>query len=349
MTDRHGEGGLAVVQPHIGIGDMVWHEPYLRALAATLPGGRLTLIAKPTSEADQILGEAPYLADILWLERRLRDAGGRHDGLAGIPRLAALMRPRRFARLVVLHHSWRYAAAARLAGIPSRRGYGIAWQRQFLNDSPFLDRAAKRLHPIDRAKLWFATAGITVADHEPRIRPGRDAIARIADRFGAAPAPWLVLGIGVSAAPRRWPEERFAALLDRVGPDWGTVFLAGSPGEGPIADAIVARRRGTTRTERAVDLPLADMTALLAAAALYVGNDTSLLNIAAATGVPAIGLFGANAPLTHSARIIAVVPADGRFDAIEGMRRIDVEAVVAAVERIAPAAIRDRTPRPLAL
>ena len=45
---------VAVVQPLPGIGDMVWHLPHLRAIAAHA-GAPVTLIAKPRSLADQLL------------------------------------------------------------------------------------------------------------------------------------------------------------------------------------------------------------------------------------------------------------------------------------------------------
>ena len=44
---------VAVVQPLPGIGDMIWHLPHIRAIAAHV-GQPVTLIAKPRSAADQI-------------------------------------------------------------------------------------------------------------------------------------------------------------------------------------------------------------------------------------------------------------------------------------------------------
>ena len=58
---------VAVVQPLPGIGDMIWHLPHLRALAAVC--GPLTLIAKPRSGAAELLAAEPAVRDIIWLDR----------------------------------------------------------------------------------------------------------------------------------------------------------------------------------------------------------------------------------------------------------------------------------------
>jgi ADP-heptose:LPS heptosyltransferase len=52
--------------------------------------------------------------------------------------------------------------------------------------------------------------------------------------------------------------------------------------------------------------PLDQSIALLERALLYVGNDTSLLNIAAACGRPAIGLFAQTLPLIYNPKIKSV-------------------------------------------
>src|SRR5271166_619458 len=58
---------VAVVQPLPGIGDMIWHLPHLRALAAAAAGGAVTLIAKPRSAADQVLAAEPAVREVVWL------------------------------------------------------------------------------------------------------------------------------------------------------------------------------------------------------------------------------------------------------------------------------------------
>ena len=49
----------AVIQPKPGIGDVIWHLPFIRAIAAVSPGGQVTFLAPPTSGARELLVRNP--------------------------------------------------------------------------------------------------------------------------------------------------------------------------------------------------------------------------------------------------------------------------------------------------
>src|SRR6202042_2736897 len=110
---------VAVVQPLPGIGDMVWHMPHIRAIAAA-SGAPITLLAKPRSLADQLFAGEPTVDAILPLDLNPGGRRGRHDGIIGLVRLARLMQGGRFGTIILLHHSVSIAAAAWLARIPRR-------------------------------------------------------------------------------------------------------------------------------------------------------------------------------------------------------------------------------------
>ena len=82
---------LALVQPRVGIGDMIWHLPHIRALARHV-GGRVTLVTRPRSMADQFMGVSDGIDDILYVERGQWSPGGRHEGNAGMVRLVRDLR-----------------------------------------------------------------------------------------------------------------------------------------------------------------------------------------------------------------------------------------------------------------
>ena len=82
--------GTLVIQPLPGIGDMVWHLPHLDAIARTCPDGRVTVLTKRRSRADELFAGSATVSRVLWLERaQTGDAAGRHDGPLGAWRLAA--------------------------------------------------------------------------------------------------------------------------------------------------------------------------------------------------------------------------------------------------------------------
>ena len=129
---------LLVIQPLVGIGDMIWHNPWIVHLDRA---HKVTLMAKPSVQADVIFECAPNSFSILNLERSIRGRRGRHDGLVGFFKLVSDMRASGADGAVILHASSRYALAARLAGIKLQFGYGIGRQRH-LNAGHYLDKAA---------------------------------------------------------------------------------------------------------------------------------------------------------------------------------------------------------------
>jgi hypothetical protein len=61
------QGPVAVVQPLPGIGDMVWHLPHIRAIAA-YARQPVTLLTKPRSKADQLMLNDACVSKIVWLD-----------------------------------------------------------------------------------------------------------------------------------------------------------------------------------------------------------------------------------------------------------------------------------------
>ncbi len=98
-----------------------------------MPGTPVTVIAKPRSLADQLLADDPAVAGIFWVDLNPKGRRGAHDGIRGFLRLVRKLRAHRFGTIIMLHHSETIAAAALLAGIADRRGYGFGVQRLFLN------------------------------------------------------------------------------------------------------------------------------------------------------------------------------------------------------------------------
>lgn len=309
-----------VIQPLPGIGDMVWHLPHLKALADASPDGTVAVMTKRRSFADEMLAGSPWISGVYWLERAQGgERWGRHDGPFGFFRLAADLRRLAPETVWILHRSWRYAAAARLAGIPRRFSY---------RDLPKTDR---KLPPGDRASLLLRGHGIEV-DPTPRMSPSEEAGGEAARLYGDLPRPWLGLGIGASEPFKRWPEDNFIklarAFTDRTG---GSVILFGGDAERESAERIVLNARGSVVL--AVNRPIGVAAALVATSDVYLGNDSGMLNLAAATGTASIGLFGGSPPLTIYPNLVALEPEGGGEYRVDRMAEIEIEAAMNALSR----------------
>ena len=338
---------LALVQPRVGIGDMIWHLPHIRALARHV-AGRVTLVTRPRSMADQLVGPEDGVHGILWVERGQWSPGGRHEGNAGMLRLVRDLRALRCDGAVLMTRSRNLTLAVLAMGVRHRHGYGIGMQRRVLR-GPFLPRSAWKDHPYEQASAWMAAAGIALDRPDPVLHVREaDRLAAVRRLWAGGPASpgglarsggFVALGIASSDEWKNWGAARFAALAAALlDAGWPEVALVGGPAEQGMADAITAALGGQARRVRlALGWHLREIAALLAEAAFYVGNDTAALNIAAAAGTRSYGLFGATPPLGHSPLIVPVLPPGG-LDRMHGMAAITPAAVMRMVSEAPRAA-----------
>jgi len=315
-----------LIQPLPGIGDMIWHLPVIHAIAKTAASGKVCVLTKPRSQGDRLLLTDETVASVLWLERN----PGRHDGFLGIFRLAAMLRRHKFKRVWILHGSWRYALVAWLAGIPDRRGYGCGAQRRFLNNGNSLSPVQCKGHPVQKAAQFLECNGIRDIESEPKLTVNDDDVAKVVQRYESCQMPWIALGIGSSEPFKQWGDVCFSRLAKILSEKYGgTIFILGGESEREMAARIIEQAQ-TKDVMEAIALPMEETAALLGRCQLYVGNDTGVLNMAAAVGVESVGLFGSSEPLLHASKIHCVVPDNTEA----GMQGIDVGAVTEKVSQL---------------
>lgn len=308
---------------------MVWHLPHIRAIAdhAKAP---VTVLTKPRSLADQLLRHEPAVAGVDWIDINPAGRRGVHDGIDGFVRLVRMLRAQRFASIVILHHSETLAAAAWLAGIPDRRGYGWGRQRLFLNGGPFLPRNVARLHQHTRATRYLRAAGIDLRNDEPSLLVTPDARSAARARL-ASNMPFVTMGIGSSEPLRQWGAGRFAALSAALlAAGWPMIVLLGGAEDAGMAAEITAslkQRAGDVHLALGWSLP--DVAGLLAEADFYVGNNTGAMNVAAAVQTRTYALFGTTPPFDHARQMLPVIAPD--VGVHDGMIRVTLQSVLDAI------------------
>lgn len=166
------------------------------------------------------------------------------------------------------------------------RGSGLTW---FLaaKKRAILSGRADALHRVEDA----ARVLNLVPPPAPRLWLSDDARARARALTGDGPT--LVLGATANWPGKVWPAARFVELARRLtapgAPLAGAALaVVGGPGERALAEPLLQAG--------AIDLvgtePLDVVAAAIGRAALYVGNDSGLMHVAAASGAPTLGLFG---------------------------------------------------------
>jgi heptosyltransferase-3 len=97
---------------------------------------------------------------------------------------------------------------------------------------------------------------------------------------------------------KQWPVQHFGQLIAALLAQGRQVVLTGS---GARDQECIAPLRALGRPPQLLDasgqLNFNELAALLREAALYIGPDTSVSHLAAATGVPVIAIFGPTNPL----------------------------------------------------
>lgn len=322
MNAKNPAGPVLVYAPDRGIGDLMWHLPTFRAIAATTPEGTVVLAARPSSRAAEVLAVEPTIAGVIYARHFAGSLKGVKEVL-DFWRICRAVKPR---AVWILEKIGRPAQAAWLAGVPDRRGFGLGHssQEQWLR-GPFLPKAMRPEHRLAKLAAFEALHGLKVDSREPGLLLDPKAVAAVKARFGDRPGPWLVLGVGASEPARTWPAERFAAVSTALADLFPTVFWLGGPGDAARVTPVIAAQPAAGRDVAVFDLPLDQGAALIALSAGFLGNDSGPLNVAASVGRPAVGLMGTS-PVPAYSRWLS------RLDGGEGrIADISVDQAVAAV------------------
>lgn len=283
------------------VGDMVMCLPALEALKENFPLARITVLALPWVSA--LLQAHPAVDELLLLERK---EGFPADVFARI-RCAGAIRKGGFDLAVLLQNAFEAALLALLGGVPRRLGYDTDGRGPLLTHRVIRDPAALKVHQVEYYLAILKAAGWAAESREPRLF--------LSDADAAAAGAWLehegigragpVVGLSPGAmygSAKRWPAERFAAVGDLAVRLWGArVLIFGSGKEAEICGRVAAAMRHPS-------VNLCGKTALGAAVGLigrcdaFVTNDSGLMHVAAALGVPTLAVFGSTDPQTTGPR-----------------------------------------------
>ena len=187
---------------------------------------------------------------------------------------------------------WRQTRKTRWGAVVDLRGSGLS---RFLRTRR---RAVLKRGPSPEHKVIEAARLIRLEDAPPSpflfMSPETDARAKA---LTAGAGPILAMAPGANWLGKTWPVERFSQVAQRLlGPGGplagGRLMILGGEDDGERARAL----RDVVPRKRLIDLTgKADLLTAYAAlkhARLFIGNDSGAMHLAAAAGVPTLGLFG---------------------------------------------------------
>jgi ADP-heptose:LPS heptosyltransferase len=308
----------------LGLGDALTGVPALRGLRRAFPDHRLVLAARP--EIGLWLRNLGVVDDVLPAEP-LAALPPIPDVSPGTELIAVNLHgrgPQSHRRLHELH--------------PDRL---IAFQHEEAgpDDGPVW-RANE--HEVDRWCRLVTTAGGLCGRLDLRLAMPRP------QPVPAGSAPYVVVHPGAAAPGRRWPLNRWRAVVKNLLASGETVVITGGPDEKPLCARLSAGLTGIQDTSG--QLGLEQLARQVAGARLLLCADTGVAHLATAFGTPSVVLFGPTPPSLWGPAIdpdrhLVLWPArpDDRrgdahavaTDAVLG--RITVSQVLEAVSRLSSA------------
>ena len=275
-----------VAQPSLVIqtsflGDVVLTTPLLSHLALR---GPVDVVTTPAGGA--LLEHHPAVRRVIRYDKR-----GAQRGVGGVRALAAELREAHYATAYLAQGSWRSAALAWAARIPSRIGFNTSGGSLL-----YTERVPYRQDWHHASRLFrLAERDESVPAPAPSLFPqqsDRDAVTALLGEAPFGASPYIVVAPGSVWATKRWPD--FPALLHTLPAAYGIV-VAGGAEDRELAAALVsaAPSRVLDGTGRLSLLGSAD---LIGRAAGLVTNDSLPQHLGSAMGTPTVTIYGPTLP-----------------------------------------------------
>ena len=245
------------------IGDTVLSTGILNHIIRHNPDARITLACGPAPA--RLFDETPNIERLMVIEKEPRAGHLRKLWRSAVGR--------RWDLVVDL----RASALAYLLWVRRRRVY-----RPVDNGTPRVVQLSQffGLEEVAPPGLWFGEKQVTIA--RKAIPPGGP-----------------VLGIGPTAnwGGKQWAAGKFAELVARLtGPgailEDARIAVFGAERERPAALPLLERIPKARRIDLVGKSDILTAAACLQECSLYIGNDSGLMHLAAATYTPTLGLFG---------------------------------------------------------
>jgi len=246
------------------VGDAVLSTGLLSHLIAAHPGLRVTVAA----------GEAAIPL---------------FEAVPGIERLLPMRKARYGAHWFRL---WRSCVGRRWDIVVDLRRSLIAWTLH-ARTRHVVPKPSRSMH---RVELIASTLGLAGGPPAPVLWTNARHAGTAARIIPEGP-PVLAIAPAANWRGKQWRAERFAALIEHLtGMDGilprARVAVFAAPGETEQARAVLEAVPPERRIDTLGRVDLPTVGACLRRCAFFVGNDSGLMHMAAAAGIPTLGLFG---------------------------------------------------------
>lgn len=250
------------------ISDAVMSTAVIRPLKDVFKGAKITYLLGP--RAYGVLTGDTIIDNLI-----VYDKEGVHSGLSGKLRLVSELRKRNFDLVIDLRDSYW-----------ARRAKSDCWgfTRDIDKDRNLVDQYLEILQkngiPTKKAKPTLTLSELEVNEANKFLKENN-----------AVKYPKVAIHPGGNWAYKLWPVEKFAKTADTLSFEFNAQILIFAD---PIERTLQNRMRELMEHEYVLTagVSLRIAAALLSQCDIYIGNDTGIMHIAAAMGIPVVGIFG---------------------------------------------------------
>ncbi|MFN0159532.1 MAG: glycosyltransferase family 9 protein [Bacteroidota bacterium] len=271
------------------IGDVVLTTPVIRSLRNAFPDAYIAYMGE--KNAVSLLEHNSNLNEIIPFDFS-------RPTLLEQPRVAWQLRRRKFDLAIDLFGNPRTALLTYLTGAktrvgPARKGRGKLYTIQASDDG-------KPKMAIDFHNQYIKAAGIEPTSDRTEIiltddekREARIYLQWLDYERNPLDMTKPIIGIhpGATWPAKKWDADRFGQLADMIAAKLGVqIILTAGPGDSETTSATL--KNSFANIKVVAGLPLRQLAAVISLCSAYVANDNGTMHIAAALGVPTVGIFG---------------------------------------------------------
>lgn len=292
MTASRQAGALIYSQPKkilvirlSSIGDIILMTPLLRNLRRHFPAAQIDVVAKAAFV--DLLRHHPAINHLFEVVPEV--------GSAGLRKLGESLRGQHYDVVLDMHQNFRSFQLVRAAQAPLTLRHQKFILRRWLLVQ-FKWNLLRQAPPI-RQRYLAAAAPLGVVDdgQSPELywtaEEDRAADAALRSAGWNGETPLIALAPGAGFFTKRWPIEHFAEIAREISNRGDFTVILGGPHDQILAEHI---QNGLKRN----CVSLAGQTSLLVSAAILkkcralVANDSGLMHMAEAVGIPLVAIFG---------------------------------------------------------
>ena len=264
---------VLVIQPKIGIGDMIIYLPYIHAISKKYQSP-VSLLVKDNSKAKELFYDDKHIDEIILLDRA-KNKSGSHDGFNGFFKLVKDVKNKKFDKIFIFNGSIRYFLVAKFSGVKNIFQYPLF---------------RKKDNIVMSAKIFTEHQLNTIVSTQPILKLEESKIILTKKKFETN-QKHICLGISASGPTKRWSVDNYIKLCEKINSKFPCKFyLAGGKNDLDLVNKILKSKIGS-KCFSFTDLSVSDAMPFIKNCNLYIGNDTGWLHVSCALGLQCLALF----------------------------------------------------------